>query len=78
MDKRPKLRINPQDNVASAAAVSAVRPALGHILGPVQVHAPSSSVPAGAEDLNVVYEIGFCHNSAKIAILHLIMEVDIA
>ena len=41
--QRPQLWIHAQYNVAAAAAISAVRPALGYIFSPVQMHGISSS-----------------------------------
>ena len=69
VDERPELGIHPQDDVAAAAAVSAVRTALGDVFCPVKVGASGSAVPACAENAHVVYEVRFCHNAAKVVIL---------
>ena len=63
MNERPKLRVHPKDDVSAAPAVTAVGTALWDIFCPVQVGASCSSVPAGAEDAYVVYEIAFGHDS---------------
>ena len=67
VDEGPQLRIHPQDDVTAPAAVAAVGAALGHILGPVQMGTAGASVPAGAKDADVVYEVGFCHGFYRFA-----------
>jgi hypothetical protein len=68
VDEGPQLRIHPQDDVAAPAAVAAVGPALGHILGTVQVGAPGPPMPAGAKDPYVVYEIALCHGLLSLCV----------
>jgi hypothetical protein len=62
VNEGPELGINPQDDVAAPAAVTAVRAAFGHVFGAMKVCTAGSSVPAGAEDTDVVYEVGFGHS----------------
>ena len=61
VDERPELRVYLKDDMAAPAAVTAVRAAFGHVFGAMEVGAAGSSVPAGTEDSDVIYEIGFCH-----------------
>ena len=60
----PELLVRPQDNVSATSSVSSVRTAFRDVFGPVQVHRAGPSVPAGTEYLDVVYEVGFSHNSS--------------
>ena len=62
VDKCPELRVRPQDNMTSAAAVAAVRTALGNIFRPEQMGAAGASVAGLAMYLYKIYEIAFCHN----------------
>ena len=62
VNQRPELRIRPQDDVSAPAAVTAVRSAFRNIFRPVQMHRTRAAVAGCAIYLDVVYEIGFCHN----------------
>jgi hypothetical protein len=66
VDERPELGIDAQDDVPPPAAVASVGPAFGDILGPVQMGTARTAVAAGAKNAHIVYEIGFCHNAAKV------------
>ena len=53
----PQLGIAPQDNMASASAIAAVRPALGFEFFPVKVQTARAAVTGAGVKFNIVYKV---------------------
>ena len=62
--------------MASTAAVTTVRTALGHILGAMQVGRTGASLATTAQDLHIVDKIAFCHNCLYFAHKGSIFSLD--
>lgn len=62
VDEGPELWISPENDMASAAAVTSVWAAFWDVFGPVKMHRTCTSVTGDAVDLDVVYEIAVRHD----------------
>ena len=62
VEQRPVVMVSTQDNASTLTAVATVRSAVRVILDVTQMHASASALARAAINLDVVNEIGFCHN----------------
>ena len=58
----PHLLVAAEYHVAAAAAVAAVRAALGHILGAIEMTRARAALAAAAVYLHIIYKIAVSHN----------------
>ena len=63
VDECPQVAVTLQVDVATTAAVTAVRTTLGDILGAVQMGRTGATLATAAHDLHIVDKIALCHKS---------------
>ncbi len=61
VEQRPQVAVATHEDVSATAAVATVRPALGDILGAVEMARSRAPLARAAQDFYIVYKVGFCH-----------------
>ena len=59
-----------EDYMSAAAAVATVGASFGYVFGPVEVARACAALAAPAEDLNVIYKVGFSHEVSELKFLY--------
>ena len=70
VQQRPIVMVAAQIDVSATSAVASVRPAVGLVLGAMQVNRTAAALAGAAEDFDVVYEIAFSHLGEIIFFTH--------